>query len=255
MRRERDKAIERERYEKSSKSILLNKVNLEKLSEYDALPRYLLEPYFFYKKLLEETIKKDHRVLEIGSGRGDLTGILLSTKADITATDISPISLSILNERYSAYDNLKTSVQDMENLSYEKEFDIFCSAGSLSYGSINNILDQAKKVLKPEGIIICVDSLNNNPIYKVKRYIDFLRNKRSLSTIFNMPTLKSLLEFNKDFKILDIKFFGSISWVCRLAEPFISEARLAKFSTIIDKLILVKGSAYKFVIIAQIKSN
>ena len=207
----KDKFLEKERYEQSSKSILLNVNNLEKLTVYEDLPEYLQEPYHFYKKKIQEIIQKQDKVLEIGSGRGDLTGILLSTGANITATDISPLSLEILNKRYSTFSNLETSVQDMENLDYENKFDVFCSAGSLSYGSLDKVLSKAKQALKPGGYIICVDSLNDNPVYKIKRYIDFFRNRRSISTILNMPTIKSLLKFNGDFQVQDLKFFGSLS--------------------------------------------
>ena len=70
-----------------------------------------------------------------------------------------------------------------------------------------------------------------------------------------MPTRKSLLKFNRDFQVQDLKFFGSLSWFCKLAAPFADNTWLATLSRDFDERILVKGSAYKFVIIAKLKSK
>ena len=71
----------------------------------------------------------------------------------------------------------------MENLPYEKNtFDVVCCAGSLSYGNNLLVLNEINGVLKSDGYFISVDNLNENPIYKLNRYIHYIRGNRTLST-------------------------------------------------------------------------
>lgn len=59
-------------------------------------------------------------------------------------------------------------VADMEQLPFENEsFNIVTSAGSLSYGYQIKVDYEIRRVLKPNGFFICVDSLKHNPIYKI----------------------------------------------------------------------------------------
>jgi ubiquinone/menaquinone biosynthesis C-methylase UbiE len=132
-------------------------------------------------------------VLEIGAGMGENTKFLLATEAKVCATDISEHSLSVIEKRFNN-DKLTTKVADMEKLPFAgQSFDIIVSAGSLSYGDNDKVLDEIYRVLKNKGAFIAIDSLNNNPIYRLNRYLHYLKGERSLSTIARMPDLKLLL--------------------------------------------------------------
>lgn len=249
----KDKNLEKERYENSSQLIISKGVNYEGLTTYRSLALFLQTPYIYYEKIISEFVSEKHSVIEIGSGRGDLTDLILSTGAKVTATDISPISLAVLKQRYSKFNNLEILETDMENLLTSQKFDSFCSAGSLSYGNIDKIISEAQKVLKKDGLFICVDSLNNNLIYKFNRYIAYLIGKRSLSTIRQMPTVESIKKFETAFEVIEIKYFGSLSWLMKILAFLIREKTLAKLSNYFDSLISTKKSAFKFVMIAKLK--
>jgi ubiquinone/menaquinone biosynthesis C-methylase UbiE len=47
---------------------------------------------------------------------------------------------------------------------------LIVSAGSLSYGDNDKVLDEIYRVLKNKGAFIAIDSLNNNPIYRLNRF-------------------------------------------------------------------------------------
>ena len=64
----------------------------------------------------------------------------------------------------------------MEDLPFSNNsFDVVASAGSLSYGSKKIVDKEILRILRPNGIFICVDSLNNNPIYRFNRFQNYLR--------------------------------------------------------------------------------
>jgi ubiquinone/menaquinone biosynthesis C-methylase UbiE len=112
-------------------------------------------------------------VLEIGAGMGENTKFLLATEAKVCATDISEYSLSVIEKRFNN-DKLTTKVADMEKLPFAgQSFDIIVSAGSLSYGDNDKVLDEIYRVLKNKGVFIAIDSLNNNPIYRLNRCLHY----------------------------------------------------------------------------------
>ena len=144
-------------------------------------------------------------------------------------------------------------VADMEKLPFENQsFDVVASAGSLSYGEAQKVDKEIRRVLKPNGFFICVDSLNHNPIYKFNRYIHFLRGARSKMTLLNMPTLQRINSLNTKYKKFDVKYFGSISCLMPFIKIITGTENAKKISDFVDKLFRVKKSAFKFVLVAKV---
>ena len=55
-------------------------------------------------------------------------------------------------QKYSKYKNFFSKVADMEKLPFKNEsFDVICSAGSLSYGDNNRVINEIYRVLKLGG--------------------------------------------------------------------------------------------------------
>jgi ubiquinone/menaquinone biosynthesis C-methylase UbiE len=67
-------------------------------------------------------------------------------------------------------------------------------------GDNDKVLDEIYRVLKNKGAFIAIDSLNNNPIYRLNRYLHYLKGERSLSTIARMPDLKLLRKYEQKFQ-------------------------------------------------------
>ena len=197
----KDKIIERNRYEERAKNVLNSKVEEEKKLGSENILIHLREPYLEYENYIKKYIKPPYKVLEIGSGTGIHTFSILETGAKITATDISRSSLKIVNKKYRSFvevNKLKTKVADIEDLPFSDEsFDAIASAGSLSYGSRKLVDNEIYRVLKPGGKFICVDSLNNNIIYRLNRFIGYIFGKRSLMTIKNMLTISDINNLEK----------------------------------------------------------
>jgi len=244
-----DKNIEKSRYNGKAQRAL----NVGDLTSVNALTLSLKAPYIAYQNSISNYANSDSFILEIGSGMGENTEFLLATGARVCAIDISPDSLSVMKKRFDA-DRLTTKVADMERLPFEDEvFDMVVNAGSLSYGDHDTVLNEIHRVLKPDGVFVAIDSLNNNPIYRFNRYVHYLRGSRSLSVIKRAPDLELLRKYKNKFGHVENQFFGSISYLVPLLNVVFGEKITAKISDRIDSLVGVKSSAFKFVMVAEKK--
>ncbi len=238
-----DKAIERKRYDAFASQI-------DKNFEFDSLAEYLKDPYLFYMSCIELRAQADYKILELGSGTGNFTEVLLRTSAAVVASDISARSLEVLASLHNS-ENLTCLVMDMEELNKDEEFDIIVSAGSLSYGDNAIVLNNIYQALKPGGFFICVDSLNNNWIYRLNRFFHYLTGRRSLSTLRRMPSTRLFEIYNKKFEEVTVTYFGSLVWLAPVLKLFLRETPVSNTLKWFDTLINVKYSAFKFVMVAR----
>lgn len=250
-----DKEQERQRYDDRARSLLSESTNTigNYTSGVSALPGALQTPYLCYESIIRDCkVNKISTILEIGAGSGAHTRTLLETGAQVCATDISENSLEIIQKQNKGYNNLKTKTADMESLPFaDNSFDIVTSAGSLSYGDNKVVMKEIYRVLKDNGLFICVDSLNHNPVYRINRWLHFLRANRTVSTLNRMPTISLIDSYEKLFGDITVYYFGAISWLTPLLRKIFDESKVTEISDRIDKLFNIKKSAFKFVMIVK----
>lgn len=248
---ERDKQIERERYDDSAMRALSRAVSAVPIG-IEALRPALRAPYLEYAAELRRRLRPGLLVLELGAGGGMQTSVLVETGASVVATDISEYSLELLRRSVRAPSgNLATSVADMEHLPFgSEEFDVVASAGSLSYGDPDRVADEVRRVLKPGGGFVCVDSLNDNPIYRVNRWLHHLRGERSASTLRRIPSLRTIHGYRRRFRDVNVMYFGAATFLVPVVATLTGEQGAAAFVDAVDRLVQVKRSAFKFVMVA-----
>lgn len=240
-----DKDIERRRYDNRANIFL----NSNSLDNFDKIPAYLNTPYQYYFYLLEKK-SGQFKLLEIGAGMGEKTSLLIDMSFKVISTDLSQKSVEVMRNKFSKCSNFSAKVADMEKLPFDNEsFDVVCSAGSLSYGDNTVVMNEIYRVLKKGGAMIAVDSLNNNPVYRLNRYMHYLKGNRSKSTLIQMPTISLIDKYTEKFGHAEVRFFGAITWIFPLLSKILSEQLVAKLSNWIDVKFNIKGSAFKFVII------
>jgi len=218
-----------------------------------ALPQYLSTPYIFYEKCVRRLTGFQENVLELGSGTGLHTWALVQTGAVVTATDISPNALELLKQHVeNAGGHVVTQVADMESLPFaDASFDVVACAGSLSYGEPERVNSEIRRVLRPGGTLICVDSLNHNPIYRINRWLHYLRGNRSKSTLKRMPDLARINALGEGFSKVNVHYFGAFSFAMPVLARLLGDGMAQAASDRVDQLIGVKRSAFKFVLVAQ----
>ena len=241
-----DKDIEKIRYDKRAELLL----NTDRIRHLEKSKKYLNTPYEHYFKVLKEQESCQSKLLEIGAGMGENTEPLVDMTYEVCATDISPKSVKLMNNVFYECANFSAEVADMEKLPFDDEsFNVVCSAGSLSYGDNAVVMNEIYRVLKPEGVMIVVDSLNNNPIYRFNRYIHYLKGNRSKSTLVRMPTISLIDKYTKKFGHVEVKFFGAITWIFPLLSKVLTEQVIINLSTWVDVRFNIKRAAFKFVMV------
>jgi len=242
-----DKLIETKRYGERAKRLL------EHFESYDAirLPVYLLPPYELYFNLIAKYINAGDEVLELGAGTGDYSAFPLKIGARLVANDISLESLKFIKKRFNNNELLTTALFDMESIPFDdKAFDHVLCAGSLAYGDWNKVCNEVYRVLKPGGHFILVDVYNHNPIYRVNRFIHWLKGNRTKSVVNRAPSIKLIELYQSKFQ-LDIYYYGSFIYLAPLISKVVGEQRVRRLIEITDKIINVKKSAFRIVFVAK----
>jgi ubiquinone/menaquinone biosynthesis C-methylase UbiE len=190
-------------YENRAKSLLKSPKKIDNGTILENISSKHLRPFLFFYELITTNIQEGWKVLEIGSGTGDHTEVILNTKANLTAFDISPSSLEVLRHRHPTV--ARTVIGNMEDMPFhESEFDAVVSCGSLSYGNPKLSLSEIYRVLKPGGVLIILDTLANNPFFTLSRIRHVLLQRRSLYTLIYMPstkTIKQIVDFSHLSKV------------------------------------------------------
>ena len=140
----------------------------------------------------------------------------------------------------------------MECLPFEdNSFDVVASAGSLSYGNPDLVDAEIRRVLRPGGMFLCVDSLNHNPIYRFNRWVHYLKGDRTKSTMLHMPTMERIQSIARGFKNADVRYFGAVSYFMPILARIIGQSQAAGVSDAVDRLVNVRRAAFKFVLAAN----
>jgi len=248
-----DKKTEYLRYEARAQSLLAAGTSaVETAPVFGALaisPIYRA-PYIYYEQCIRRYISQDHDVLELDAGTGLHTYALAQTGARVVSSDISSHSLKVLSKRIRG--GLRTYVADMECLPFEdNSFDVVASAGSLSYGNPELVDAEMRRVLRPGGMFLCVDSLNHNPIYRLNRWVHYLKGDRTKSTMLHMPTMDRIQSLAHGFKNADVRYFGAVSYLMPILARIIGQSHAAEVSDAVDRFVNVRKSAFKFVLAAR----
>lgn len=220
-----DKQIELERYDQRASSVLAaGRINELGPDGPDDTPIELRAPYVLYESHIKAHSRPGLRVLDLCCGNGQHSLVAARLGADVVASDIAPanVALTLARARRAGL-SLEGMVADAEQPPWpDGTFDVVTLAGSLSYVDLEVFLRGVLRILRPGGAFIFVDSLNHNPIYRLNRWLHYLRGRRSLSTLQRMPTLATLQRIRADFPDLHVSFHGIFSFlspVLRLAGP------------------------------------
>jgi predicted methyltransferase MtxX (methanogen marker protein 4) len=63
-------------------------------------------------------------------------------------------------------------------------------------------------VLKKGDVFICIDSFNYNLIYRLNRYVHYLRGYRSYGTLLKMLNVNTIRLVKQIYTLVDVKYFG-----------------------------------------------
>ncbi len=213
-----------------------------------------LESFKFLYKLVER-YGRDKLILDYGCGNGIHSIFPAKKGAQVIAIDLSEKSLEIAKERAEregVADKVSFVKMDCEKLEFpDNFFDIIVDGGTFSSLDLNKAFPELARVLKPDGVLIGIETLGHNPLANLKRQINKLRGKRSawaISHIFKMPDIKKAQQYFARSETYFFHFFSCFAF------PFLSLSGgkiVLKWLEKIDKNILrlpfLKKYAFKTV--------
>lgn len=252
----KDKNVEYIRYNKRSfEELNKNRSSLNLNSNgSDAIETAIRTPYLCYEDKLKMLIKPEYKVLDLCCGNGIHSITAAKLGGIVTATDIAENSLKIaeMRAKLAGVHNMQFIVADAENLPFsDTSFDVVTCVGSLSYVDLKIFTSEIKRVLKPGGFFVCLDSFDHNPIYRINRFLHFLRGNRSFSTLQRMPNTTTIQYLKEQFEEFEIHYFGIFSFLGFLAKFFSPENIKLLIDSLDKKLVVFKKHSFKVLIVAR----
>ena len=212
----------------------------KKSGDFEGFPVQNLSSYKFLYDLLKDR-GGDKEILDYGCGNGTHSSFLAKNSSEVIAIDLSENQLEIAKERAQkggVADKIKFIKMDCEKLDFTDEFfDIIFDGGTFSSLDLPKALPELTRVLKPEGVILGIETFGHNPLTNLKRKINIITGKRTGWAAGHILKMKDLESAKKYFNI-QVYFFHLVSWV---AFPFLGLSGgkfLLKILEKIDSLLL-----------------
>lgn len=201
----------------------------------------LLAGYNFCYQLLKEHCR-GKKILDYGCGNGIHAVFLAKSGGEVTGIDLSEPSLQIAKERArheGVQDKIVFLKMDCETMDFDNNsFDIIFDGGTFSSLDLNKALPELARILKPDGILIGIETFGHNPFTNLKRKLNKIIGKRTGWASSHILRMKDLKETEKYFNKIETRFFHLTSWI---VFPFLDlpVAKLfLKLLDLIDKILL-----------------
>tara|TARA_B100001250_G_scaffold410620_1_gene437438 strand:+ start:550 stop:1332 length:783 start_codon:yes stop_codon:yes gene_type:complete len=217
---------------------------------------YLRAPYQYVEEELINNIS-NQKILDYCCGTGVYSIIPALNNAKIFGIDISNRSIDVAKERadiFNVSDKCIFNVCDAEKLSFEDNFfDLILSYGSLSYLDLEKSFKELRRVLKPNGKLIVIDSLGYNPIINFNRKTNIKNYARDYLNDLKTITHKDLNISLKYFNSYSIKYFDFFTLagyaISKKFQYRIDPNKLTRIDNLFLRLPLINRLSFKFVCI------
>jgi len=231
----------------------------EQIAKYDIelIDVMKMSSYQFVYELLEKYVP-EKRVLDYGCGHG-MHAISMARMAakKVIGIDLSKESLKIAEQRAnrkSLNNRVKFIKMDAEKLEFpDNSFDIVFDGGTFSSIDINKAFSEIKRVLKPAGYLIGIETLGHNPLTNLKRWLNKKCGTRTEWAVSHIMKIKDFKLARQYFKTIEVHFFHLTSIIAMPFQNMPAGAILVKIFEGIDKILLklpfLKRFAFKAVFI------
>ena len=191
---------------KDKETFIRDEVNIYDMVNENAV-RYF---YAHVKSIIKD--KGQISILDYGCGDGDKSIPLVSKDIMLTGIDISDKSIDQAQVKYSQHKNVSFEVMDCEKTTFKDDtFDMIFDYGTFSNIDISTAIHEIHRILKPDGVLVCIETLGHNPIINLKRRISAWRGKRTQWASSHIMKIKNWVEIQNMFESNQIKHFNILS--------------------------------------------
>lgn len=245
-----DKETERRRYNNAAEQELSQSSPAELLEGVQGMQGHLHAPYRRWNQHIRDVVGTDAVVLELGCGTGRHTATVARSGARVYALDIAETALKAA--RLRAPDRIIPICAEMSGIPLNGgTVDIVLAAGALSYDDPSRVDREIRRVLRPGGSLVVVDSLNHNPLYRFNRWVNYKKGNRSLSTIRWMPDQSRIRQLSNGFTHVSVDYFGAFNFLYPITSRILGAERAARFDESLERRIGSGRFAFKFVVRAE----
>tara|TARA_Y100000590_G_scaffold331229_1_gene376363 strand:- start:291 stop:1025 length:735 start_codon:yes stop_codon:yes gene_type:complete len=190
------------------KEILFFDHFVDRKKEYIALSEKSYDKLFYELSKSITDQNREIKIIDLGCGTGSLTKKLNAITNNIYGCDISPKSINIAS---NLYPEIKFSVEDIENLTFEDNFfDVVIFSGVLHhFDNLDKALLEAKRILKPGGFLFSFDpNLHNLFFWLYRRKNSYFYSTEGVTDNEEPLTKKKILQCMELHKFSNIKVYG-----------------------------------------------
>lgn len=242
--------VEKERYDERSRRELEWAQSVDLPNAVDDQDEILQPPYRAYEQRLRAAINREDLVLELGSGSGRHSVAVVECSDHVVALDISVTSLAVARLRTRGAAAVVGG--DIAALPFANEtFDVVVCAGSLSYANPVALDNEIVRVLRCGGVIVLVDSLDHNPIYRINRRQHLRRGQRTEATMHRIATVPRLERLWDRFETHEIEYFGTFDFAYPVLKKVVGAKHATQVCQYIDGKFGHNKYGFKFVLVAQ----
>lgn len=179
-----------------------------------------------FSKILKEVKTTDH-VLDLGCGGGHVSYTVASYVKNVIAYDLSSDMLEVVecSAKEKQLNNIKTQQGVAEHLPFEaSSFDVVISRYSAHHWQdIHQALQEIRRVLKPQGIFILIDTMSSNtPILNTfLQTVEFIRDPSHVKN-YSLAEWSDIAEQAhleiQNFQMQDLHL-NFATWIERMSPP------------------------------------
>jgi ubiquinone/menaquinone biosynthesis C-methylase UbiE len=166
----------------------------------------------YFHSQVRECLKRKETglILDYGCGTGDkLERYHKFQKWSIIGIDISEESIKLARKSHDFTTQVKYMVMDCEKTEFpDNTFDIIIDYGTFSSVDIKKGSREISRIIKPDGILICIETLGHNPFANINRKINMLRGKRTIWATNHIMTNNSWRNFKRKFEHESTHYFN-----------------------------------------------
>ncbi len=185
---------------------------------------------------------KGKKVLDYGCGTGtNLEWLALDAK-EVVGIDLSGKSLEVA-EKMVQKNRLESKINlllmDCEKMEFpDNSFDVVFDGCAFSSLDLKNVLPELKRVLKPNGFVIGIETLGHNPFTNFKRLINKITGRRTVWAAEHIFRVEDLKKVKRCFNKIEVYYFHLISWAFFPCLGLPGGRFILKFFEKIDKFFL-----------------